>query len=73
MENNHIMENNHNSYIQADNNVIINELCIRWVRKMDECLHVCTKSTGCSVKGEDTHKICKINNLSSYNKLNEHF
>lgn len=67
------MENTPAQYLKTDDNKIINETHIRWVRKMDECLHVCTKSTGCSVKGEDTHKICKINNLSSYNKLNEHF
>jgi hypothetical protein len=52
----------------------INEKCIQWVRKMDECLDVCTKSTGCSLRsGVDTHKICKINNSDSYNKLNKHF
>ena len=38
---------------------------------MDDCLCVCTKSTGCEIK--DTHKICKINNLDSYYKLNKHF
>ena len=58
-------------YLRVDDNKIINESCIRWVQKMDDCLRVCTKSTGCHIK--DTHKICKINNLNSYNKLNKHF
>jgi hypothetical protein len=40
---------------------------------MGECLEVCTKSTGCNGKYGDTHKICKLNNLNSYNKLNKHF
>ena len=59
------------SYIKTDDNKIINEKCIRWVQKMSECLEVCTKPNGC-YEG-DKHKICKINNLDSYNKLNKHF
>jgi hypothetical protein len=68
------MENSTNSetYIKADGNKIINEKCIRWVKKIDECLLVCTKSNGCGGDG-DTNKICKINNSESYNKLNKHF
>ena len=67
------MENNE-SYIKTDNNKIINEKCIRWVEKMGDCLEVCTKSIGCSGKSYgDTHKVCKFNNLDSYNKLNKHF
>jgi hypothetical protein len=61
-----------NSYIKADDNTIINEKCIRWVKKMSECLEVCSVSTGCNVK-YNTLKICKINNLDSYNKLNKYF
>jgi hypothetical protein len=66
------MENNQ-TYIKTDNNRIINEKCIQWVEKMGECLEVCTKSSGCSIRNADTHKICKLNNLDSYNKLNRHF
>jgi hypothetical protein len=66
------MENNE-TYIKTDNNKIINEKCIKWVEKMGDCLEVCTKSTGCNGKSGDTHKICKLNNLDSYNKLNKHF
>jgi hypothetical protein len=61
-----------NSYIKADDNTIINEKCIRWVKKMSECLEVCSVSTGCNVK-YNTLKICKVNNLDSYNKLNKYF
>ena len=38
---------------------------------MSDCLQVCTKSIGCDTV--DTHKICKSNNIESYNKLNKHF
>jgi hypothetical protein len=69
------MENNNftigNSYIKTDDNKIINEIHIRWVKKMSDCLQVCTKSIGCDTV--DTHKICKSNNIESYNKLNKHF
>jgi hypothetical protein len=61
------------TYIRADNNVIINEMSIRWVKKMGDCLEVCSKQKGCTKVGYDTIKICKINSLDSYNKLNKHF
>jgi len=67
------MENNKTLYVKTDDNKIINEKCIRWVKKMNDCLEVCTKSTGCNEKYGGTHKICKVNNLDSYNKLNKHF
>lgn len=67
------MENDNESYIKTDDNKIVNEKCIRWVQKMNDCLEVCTKSTGCAVTFKDTHRICKINNLQSYNKLNKFF
>lgn len=61
------MENN-TIYIRTDDNMFINRHCIRWVKKMNDCLEVCIKTSGCSPK--DTHKICKIPNPSNYNKLN---
>ena len=67
------MENNNNPlFIKADDNVILNMKCIRWVKKMDECLQICSKSDGCSWNG-DTRKICKINNADSYRRLNRYF
>jgi len=72
MENN-ITENNKVSYLKADDNKIINENCIKWVKKFSNCLEVCTKSYGCNIINGDTHRICKINNLDSYNKLNKFF
>jgi len=59
------------SYIKTDNNKIINETHIRWVKKLNNCLEVCTKSTGCSIG--DTHRICKLNTPDSYDKLNANF
>lgn len=67
-----IMENNKRLlYLKTDDNKILNENHIRWVKKINECMEVCTKSTGCS--NGDTYKICKLINLDSYNKLNRYF
>ena len=65
------MENNKNVYIITDENKVLNEKYIRWIKKIDECLEVCTKSNGCSAY--HTHKICTFINLESYNKLNKYF
>ena len=65
------MENTNTKYhyIKADDNKIINEKAISWIKKMGECLEVCSKSTGCTLEN-DTHKICKFHTPDSYNKLN---
>ena len=63
---------NNTSYVKTDDNKIINEKQIRWVKKLNECLEVCTKSDGCIV-GKNTHSICRLNNLESYNRLNKFF
>lgn len=66
------MENSQEQYIKTDNNTILNEKHIKWVYKMNDCLEVCMKSSGCT-KNHDTHRICKLNSLNSYNKLNKQF
>lgn len=61
----------HIEFIKVDNNKIINLSCIKWVKRLDECMEICTKGDGCYVG--DTHKLCKINHPESYDKLNKHF
>lgn len=60
-------------YIQADNNKIINKKSIIWVKKMNDCLEICTRKIGCSIKDGTTHQICKKNNIHSYDELNQYF
>jgi hypothetical protein len=67
------MEKNQVTYIKVDNNVIINKQCITWVKKMNDCLYICAKTDGCYQDGRDTFRICKQNNLDSYNKLEQLF
>lgn len=67
------MENNKISYIKCDNNIILNEKYIRWIKKINECLEICAKPNGCSLIGGDTIKVCKLYNPDSYTKLNNHF
>jgi hypothetical protein len=66
------MENNKNSYIKTDDNKVINEKYIRWIKKMNECLEICTKFDGCTEK-KNTHPVCKLNSPVSYDKLNKLF
>jgi len=66
------MENNQVSYLKINEDKIINEKCIKWVQKIEECLYICTKSDGCEGKN-DTHKICKHLNPNSYKHINKHF
>lgn len=61
------------TFIKVDDNKIINEDAIKWVKKIDECLYICTKSVGCGSGKDETHKLCKITNSTSYTKLNNHF
>ena len=58
-------------FIKADNNVLVNKKSIRWMKKMDECILICSKSVGCS--SADALKVCKINNSVSYALLNHQF
>ena len=66
------MDNKPTIYIKADDNQVINEKYIRWVKKMGDCLEVCTKSDGC-VARRSTHSICKLYSFEGYNKLNKLF
>ena len=59
------------NYIKTDDNMIVNEKHIRWVKKMDECLKICTLQTGCA--NNQTQIVCKLNNNDSYSKLNKYF
>ena len=67
MENNTTI--NANSYIKTDENKAINEKHIRWIKKINNCMEICTKSDGCTV-GKNTHQVCKLYTPESYNKLN---
>jgi hypothetical protein len=62
------MENNKLKYIKTDDNKFIKEKSIIWVKKMSDCLKICTKRKGCSSIG--SYKICKSNNPDSYDKVN---
>lgn len=61
------------SFIKTDDNRVINEVYIRWIQKMGECMEVCSKMDGCSLENGATHRVCKTHNLTSYNRLNSHF
>ena len=60
------------NFIKTDDNKVVNQECIRWVKKIKECMQVCTKPEGC-ILNLTTQKVCKNKNEESYNKLNELF
>ena len=64
---------NKQTFLKTDDNKIINKKHIRWVKKMGDCLHVCTKSIGCNIDNGTTHQICKLNNPDSFNTLHQFF
>ena len=64
-------EDNKSTFIKMDDNRAINLTHIRWIRKYDACLEICIKSDGCSFT--QTHRLCKINNPASFEKLNKVF
>jgi hypothetical protein len=58
-----------NTFIPVTDNRIINEKAITWVKRMDECLYICTSSNGCGLSAD--HVLCKYRHPESYAKLNE--
>ena len=62
------MENNISHFIKADDNKAINLQSVLWIKKMGDCLELCSKQNGC-LGEKDTHKICKFNTEDSFNKL----
>ena len=67
------MDKDENSYIKSDDNKLINEQCIRWIKKANDCYVICDNLNGCKEKQKDIHKVCKLENPDNYNKLNQWF
>ena len=63
--------NNKQTFIKVNDNIVISENYIRWIKKIDECLKICNKPGGCY--DTDVHTVCKVYNPDSYNKLNKYF
>lgn len=60
------------TFIQTDNQFIVNEQCIRWIKKVHDCMQICAKPGGC-VSSFDTLRVCKMNSPDSYDRLNNYF
>lgn len=60
-----------NTYLKVQEDHLINEKYIKWLRKYDECVFVCNKPDGCM--WSDTYKVCKGSNPTTYDKLNRLF
>lgn len=65
------MNNTKEEFIKTDGNKVTNIKMIRWMKKMDDCIHICSITTGCNE--DNLHRVCKVNNNDSYDKLNKYF
>ena len=57
----------HNSFIKTENNVMLNPDYIRLIKKIDDCMLICNQD---KCFHSDVRKVCKIDDLFTYNKLN---
>lgn len=64
------MNNTFPEYIHIEDNVVLNTKYIRWLKKIDECIHICSRSSGCYLSVQ-THKVCKYSNPEMYKQLYE--
>lgn len=64
-----------NDYIKADDNTVVNKNHIRWIKKMNECIEICSSYTGCNTNAnsKNTISVCKMNSPDSYKELNKYF
>ena len=65
------MDNTKEDFIKTDGNKVLNVKFIRWMKKMDQCIHICSITTGCNEY--NLQQVCKVNNNDSYDKLNKYF
>lgn len=57
-------------FVRTDENIFLNVQYIRWVKTIDDCLYVCSKSSGCNKDTpESIHKICKSVNSDNHAKI----
>lgn len=65
-----------NDFVRLEKDVVLRESAIRWMKKMEECLYICSKSDGCHIdqsSQNSTHRVCKSTNPTSYDRLIRHF
>jgi hypothetical protein len=63
------MDNIKAEYIKTEENKYVNLKFIRWIHQTNECYKICSKTDGCS--SNQTHRVCKFDNPTSYNKIDE--
>jgi hypothetical protein len=54
-------------FIQVKPDLLINQNHITWIKRIDECMHICIKVDGCTL--DTTHKVCKSANPTGYDKI----
>jgi hypothetical protein len=70
------MSNNSDTsqFIKLNDNTIINENYIQWMKKIGDCIYMCNKVYGCDEATlYGAHRICKTENLKTYSKIEKYF
>jgi hypothetical protein len=70
------MENERNTdFIKFNDGLVLNKNHIRWIKKIHDCMYICTKSGGCSASARSTHVICSSNEnqKNDFDKLDQMF
>jgi hypothetical protein len=68
------MEKERNTdFIKIEGGLILNVNHIRWIRKVHDCMYICTKSDGCT--SNTSHVICGSNEQQNndFERLNTMF
>ena len=60
-------------FIKFNDGLVLNKKYIRWIKKIHDCMYICTKSDGCNTL--TSHVICSSNeeDKKSFDKLNTMF
>jgi hypothetical protein len=68
-------EERNTDFIIFDDGLVLNKNHIRWIKKIHDCMYICTKSSGCSESARSSHVICSSNEnqKKDFDKINQIF
>jgi hypothetical protein len=59
-------------FLCTDDDIAVNENNIVWVKRIRNCMHICTNTNGCIVK-KNTHPVCQDFQPESFARLENLF
>lgn len=66
-------EERNTDFIKFNDDLVLNKKYIRWIKKVHDCMYICTKSDGCN--NWSSHVICSSNEnqKKDFDKINQIF